>query len=76
MADFSIPINVPDDKVSDVLDALRDRYEAPAATAGQIKTLFTADVQHLLKSFYTEYLVKQRDLANPVDATIDLDPPE
>jgi len=67
MADFSIPVVIPDDKVADFLDALRYSYKAPAATSAELKDMVTQDVRNNLKAKYKEWRAYQLKINPPSD---------
>jgi len=63
MADFTIPITVPDGKVADLVTALQDYYgtkeDGTDYTNAELKDLFAADVRRRLQVHYQDWLKKQ-----------------
>jgi hypothetical protein len=63
MADFSIPITVPDGKVADLVSALKDYYgtkeDGSDYSTAELKDLFAADVRRRLGVHYKDWLKKQ-----------------
>jgi hypothetical protein len=64
MADFSVTITVPDDKVADLQNALRARFgtnqDGSAKTPAELKALFDAEVKRVLRRIYSDYIIAQR----------------
>jgi len=63
MADFTIPVVVPDAKVADLVLALKDYFgtkeDGSDYTQAELKALFAAEVRRRLQVLYSEYLKKQ-----------------
>lgn len=55
MADFSLPVTVPDDKVSEFLDALRWHYKMPSATPAQLRQKAVEDLHADLIKIFKDY---------------------
>ena len=78
MADFSLSITIPDDKVAEMIDALNWNYgqleedgELRDRTAAELKALVNAGTVQALKDIYKRYqayLLTQ----SPVDDIIDI----
>lgn len=59
MADFSIPITVPDDKVADLIDALNGAWNAPGApdmTPAQLRAELKRRIEDQLRRIYTVHM--------------------
>jgi len=63
MADFSFTITVPDAKVPDLVEALRDYFgrkeDGSDYSQAELKDLFAAETRRRLGVLYKEYMNKQ-----------------
>ena len=71
MADFTLPVTVPDDKVDTFMDALRWHYKMSNATPAELKTLATNELRANLKDVFKQYK-KWYHANNPPSDEIDL----
>lgn len=64
MADFSITITVPNEKVDDLVNAMRMHYgptnDGQLKTPAQIKAEFEADVKDSLREMYRNFKIAQQ----------------
>ena len=67
MADFSLPVTVPDDKVSEFLDALRWHYKMPTATPAQLRNKAAEDLRTDLIKMFKAYKRYQLEINPPSD---------
>lgn len=67
MADFTVTITVPDDKVTDLQNALRAHFgknpDRSDKTPAELKASFDAEVKRVLRRIYSDYIIAQR--SNP-----------
>jgi len=71
MADFSISITVPDDKISDLLDAIRREDGDGSLTAAECKAVLKAHGEQWLRKVYRKHKQAIQDAAgqNDIDIT-------
>ena len=55
MADFSLPVTIPDTHVDDFMDALRWHYDMSNATPAELKTLAADELRSELKAVFKAY---------------------
>ena len=67
MADFSVPITVPDDKLQDFLESQRWHYDNAAATPQELRDAVAADVRQLLVKRYKAWKAYQLQINPPSD---------
>ena len=72
MADFSLPVTVPDDKVDEFIDGLRWHYDNDAATPQQLRDLVAADVRQILKQRYKAWIKYKTTILAPPSDEIDI----
>lgn len=56
MADLTFTATIPDDKMQDLLKALRYKYKMPNATAVELRNRFQQDIRFNLRREYIEYM--------------------
>lgn len=54
----TITYNIPADKQTDVIAALRLHYGAPNATPSELNDLVGADLKRRIRNIYSEYMQK------------------
>jgi len=75
MADFTIPLTVPDNKVAELVAALRWHWPAPEGTEftnAQLRAKLKASVESSIRDIFTrhkEYLRAQTEIDNTLDLT-------
>jgi hypothetical protein len=55
MADFTLPVTVPDNQVAEFLDAMRWHYKMSNATSAELKTLAANELRGNLKQVFKAY---------------------
>ena len=71
MADFTIPITIPDEKLSTFIDALRRNYGAnddgSDKTPAELKVNVKTSVTRMLRKIYILHLQAERDILGTDD---------
>lgn len=66
MAQAQLNITLPDDKLPDIVAALRQLYNVPGATQGQLIALMENDVKTRIRNAYVAYM-----RSKPYDISLD-----
>ena len=67
MADFSLPVTVPDAKVDEFIEALRWHYQNDALTPAQLRDAVAVTVRNQLKGIYKDWRAYQLKINPPSD---------
>ena len=62
----TITYNIPAGQAADMLDALRDKFGTPNATAQQLQAMIETNVKAELRIIYRDYMKKK-----PFDVVLD-----